>query len=67
MIDPLPPPVTHLSAEIVESPDVAVVTMIIKAAPVRALFGRTQIEWAAEFFAKLKAQMDEAARISAAS
>lgn len=66
MIDPLPPPVTLLSHETVESGDVAVLTFTIKAVKVRGLFTASQIDFAADFFAGLKLRMKEAKRISAA-
>ena len=66
MIDPLPPPVTLVSSELVESKDVAVMTFVIKGVKVRGLFGFTQMEWLHQESGKVLAQMEAAAKISAA-
>lgn len=65
MIDPLPPPVTALTHETVESKDHAVLVMHIRGARVRALFSRDQVKYAAAIFGRLAAEMEEVERISA--
>lgn len=66
MIDPLPPPVTLVSSELVESKDIAVMTFVIRGTKIRCLFGFTQIEWLHQESGKVLEQMKQAAKISAA-
>lgn len=65
MIDPLPAPFTHLTHELIDSPDLAVITLAQSGKPIRGALSKSQVDFFFHILGRMKFEMEEVKRISA--